>query len=278
MKSFSRQLPRAAAVAAATLGSSFVPLCAQDAPPPKNWTTSLGLNLGLTGGNAETFNVGGNVLTVKEWGDTGANILTFGADVNYGTSTTTEVNDAGGPNQSLTETDTTNVNNYGGFLSYNRLLTDRLYVGGRFSGRHDEIAGVDYRIAATATVGYYLIKKEKLSLSVETGPGYVWEELVGTGYNDYATLRFANNFEWKFTDKSRLFQSFEYLPQIDKWSNYVMTAAVGVETELYKNLSLLIVFRDWYRSEPASYAGTDPTIFRQKNDYQLTAGVLYTFN
>lgn len=267
--------PAAAALAVASLVPQLV---AQEPPPPKDWKTSLGLNLGLTGGNAETFNIGGNVLTVKEWGATGANILSAGADVNYGTSTTTSVNDPGGPNQSLTETDTTNVNNYGGFLSYDRLLTDRLYVGARISGRHDEIAGVEYRIAPTATIGYYVIKKENLKLSFETGPGYVWEELVGTGYNDYATIRFADNFEWKFTSKSRLFQSFEFLPQIDDWSNYVMTAAVGLETELYKNLALQIVFRDWYRSEPASYVGTDPTIFRQKNDYQLTAGVVYNFN
>ena len=211
-------------------------------------------------------------------GATGANILSMGADVNYGTSSTSTVNDPGGPNQSLTDDETTNVNNYGGFLSYDHLLTERLYVGGRVSGRHDEIAGVDYRVAATATVGYYLIKKENLKLALETGPGYVWEELVGTGYNDYATIRFADNFEWKFTKKSRLFQTFEYLPQIDKFSNYVMTLAVGVETELYNNLALQIVFRDWYRSEPAAYADTDPTIYREKNDYQLTMGVVYNFN
>jgi len=276
MNSLHRQLPLAAAALAVI---SLVPqVSAQEPPPPKDWQTSLGLNLGLTGGNAETFNVGGNVLTVKEWGATGANILSAGADVNYGTSTTKSVNDPGGPNQSLSETDTTNVNNYGGFLSYDRLLTDRLYVGGRVSGRHDEIAGVDYRVAATATVGYYLIKKQNLKLSLETGPGYVWEELVGTGYNDYATIRFADNFEWKFTEKSRIFQTFEFLPQIDEWSNYVFTAVVGLETELYKDLALRIVFTDWYRSEPASYAGTDPVILRQKNDYQLTAGVVYTFN
>ncbi|MFO1458127.1 MAG: DUF481 domain-containing protein [Verrucomicrobiota bacterium] len=275
MKQLTRSLPQAAALASVAL---LPQLCAQDAPVPKDWKTTVGLGLSLTGGNSETFNVNANVLTIKEWGATGANILSFGADANYGTSTTTTVNDPGGPNQSLSSTDTTNVNNYGGFLSYDRLLTDRLYIGGRFSGRHDEIAGVDYRVAGTATVGYYLIKKQNLKLSVETGPGYVWEELVGTGYNDYATIRFADNFEWKFTEKSRLFQTFEYLPQIDKWSNYVMSAAVGVETQLYKDFSLVVVFRDWYRSEPASYVDTNPIIFRQKNDYQLTCGVNYTFN
>ena len=114
MNTLTRHFPRAAAVAFVAI----VPqLCAQDAPAPKDWKTSLGLNLGLTGGNSETFNVGGNVLTVKEWGATGANILSMGADVNYGTSSTSTVNDPGGPNQSLTDNETTNVNNYGGFLS-----------------------------------------------------------------------------------------------------------------------------------------------------------------
>ena len=250
---------------------------AEEPAKPKDWKTSLGLNLGLNGGNSETFTVGGNVLTIKEWGESNANILNGGADVNYGTSTLTSVSDPGGPNQSLLKTDTTNVNNYGGFLSYDRLLDQRFYVGGRGSGRHDSIAGVDYRITATSTLGYYLIRQESLKLSVETGPGYVWEELAGQGGDDYATLRFADNFEWKFTTKSRLFQSFEYLPQIDRWGNYVMTTAVGLETQLYKNLALQLVFRDWYRSEPASFPGTDPRIDRQNNDYQLTAGVVYNF-
>ena len=58
----------------------------------------------------------------------------------------------------------------------------------------------------------------------------------------------------------------------------IMPAAVGVETQLYKDFSLVVVFRDWYRSEPASYVDTNPIIFRQKNDYQLTCGVNYTFN
>ncbi|MCW5559442.1 MAG: DUF481 domain-containing protein [Verrucomicrobiae bacterium] len=274
MNSLYRKLPSAAAALAAV--SLFPQVSAQEPPPPKDWETSLGLNLGLSGGNSKAFNLGGNLLTVKEWGATGANILSAGADVNYGTSTTTTVNDPGGPNESLTETDTTNVNNYGGFLSYDRLLTDRLYVGARITGRHDDIAGLDYRIAPTATIGYYLIKKENLKLALETGPGYVWEQLKGTGANDYATIRFADNFEWKFTEKSRLFQSFEFLPQIDDWSNYVLTGAVGVDTELYKNLSLQVVFRDWYRSEPAKYEGT--SISRKNNDYRLTAGVVYKFN
>jgi putative salt-induced outer membrane protein YdiY len=117
-----------------------------------------------------------------------------------------------------------------------------------------------------------------MTLSVEAGPGYVWEELDGVGYNDYATIRFAENFEWKFAEKSRLFQSFEYLPQISDFGNYVLNSVVGIETDIAKGLALQVVFKDYYRSEPAAWVGTDPIIFREKNDYQLLAGIIYKFN
>lgn len=262
------------ALALAAVSGSALTLIAQDAPPaPKNWETSAGLNLGLAGGNSDSFNVGGNLLTVKEWGQTGANQITVGADVNYGENTTVSVS-----NGQLVETDTTSVNNYGGFAQYNRLLTDRLYFGGRGDGRVDDIAGIDYRLTANVLLGYYLLKSEKLTLSVEAGPGYVWEDLDGVGTDDYATLRFGEKFEWKFNAKSRLFQSFEYVPQIDEWSNYNLVASVGVETALTEKMSLQVVFKDYYRSDPAPYSGTSPVVYREKNDYQLTAGIIYKFN
>lgn len=236
---------------------------------PKGWETSLGLNLGLAGGNSDNFTVGGLFDTKKTWGK---HIFQANAYGNYGEATTQEVQ-----NGQLIETETTNVNNFGGFLQYNYLITDRWYVAGRLEGRHDEIAGVDYRIPVTANIGYYVIKKENMFLTVEAGPGYVWEQLAGSPADDYATLRFAENFEWKFGGKTRLFQSFEYLPEIADFGNYVINGTLGIETDIAKGLALQVVFKDFYRSEPAIWAGTNPPVSRQNNDYQLLAGIIYRF-
>jgi putative salt-induced outer membrane protein YdiY len=237
---------------------------------PKGWETSVGLQLGLAGGNSDNFNVGANFLTQKSWDPHSVQI---GGNINYGESTTQSVD-----NGQLIETDVTNVNNYGAFLQYNYALSERWYVGARVEGRHDEIAGLDYRIAATTSVGYFLIKKEKLTLSVEAGPGYVWQQFDNdAGENtDYATIRFAENLEWKFADKSRLFQSFEYLPDISDWGLYTANATVGVETDIAKGLALQVVFKNFYNSRPPFWEGT--TIQREKNDYQLLAGIIYKFN
>ncbi len=236
---------------------------------PPGWETSIALNLGLNGGNSESLNVRGDFLTKREFGQ---HQIQIGADAAYSDATTKSVE-----NGQLIETDTTNVNNYGGFLQYNYLITDRWYAGARLEGRHDDIAGVNYRIATTANVGYYLIKKDQMFLTAEAGPGYIWEELDGSGKNDYATIRFAENFEWKFAEKTRLFQSFEYLPEIADFGNFLMNAVVGIETDIAKGLALQVVFRNFYRSNPAEWAGTDPVVFRDKNDYQLLAGVIYRF-
>ena len=260
------------AVSTATAADAAAAAAAASAPlpeKPKGWETSIGLTLGLVGGNSESFNVGGTFQTKKEWGK---HQLQIGADGAYGNSTTKSVVDG-----DLIEVEQTSVNNYGAFLQYNYFLTDRWYVGARGEGRHDAIAGVDYRITATANAGYYLIKKSNLTLAVEAGPGYLWEELDGGVYNDYATIRFGDNFEWKFAEKSRLFQTFEFLPQVSDWGNFVMNSSVGVETDIAKGLALQVVFRDFYRSEPAAWSGTDPLIYRDKNDYQLLAGIIYKF-
>lgn len=236
---------------------------------PKGWETSIALNLGLNGGNSESLNVRGDFLTKREFGQ---HQIQIGADAAYADATTKSVE-----NGQLIETDTTNVNNYGGFLQYNYLISDRWYAGGRLDGRHDDIAGVNYRIATTANGGYFFIKNDQMFLSAEVGPGYIWEELDGSGKNDYAIIRFAENFEWKFGEKTRLFQSLEYLPEISDFGNFLLNAVVGIGTEIHRGLELQVVFRNFYRSNPAEWAGTDPVVFRDKNDYQLLAGVMYRF-
>jgi putative salt-induced outer membrane protein YdiY len=242
---------------------------AQDAEPdPTAWQTSAGINLGLSRGNSDNLLVQGNVSTVKKWEQ---NEILGGLDASYGETTTKAPNAAG---TALIETDTTNVNNYGGFLQYNRLLSERMYVGVKLDGRRDEIADIDYRFALTAHLGYYLIKEKDMELAVEAGPGYILEKLGGVS-DDYATIRFGERWKWQFSKNARLFQDLEYLPRIDDWGSYVIQGQIGVEADLTKKLAMRVVLQDTYRSKPAPYAGT--ALFHEKNDLKLLAGITYKF-
>ena len=229
-------------------------------PKPTDWKTSAGANLSLAKGNSDTLLVGASINTMKKWAQ---NELAFGADATYGNNK--DIN---------TQVKTTTAQNYGGFGQYNRLVTDNLFFGAHADARQDRIANVLYRVTLSPSIGYYLIKSEKMSLSAEAGPGVVFESLknsaTGTSTSsDYITLRFAEKFSWKINDRASILQDAEWLPRPDRFSDYVFNASVALDTKITHSLSSRITVQDFYRSEPA--------IGRKKNDVRLLAGLNYSF-
>ena len=217
-------------------------------PPKPAWETSAGVGLSVTDGNADTLLFTLNATTLRKW-DTGE--FSSGIDAGYGENEGVQ-----------------NVGFVKGFGQYNYLLSDRWYLFGRAEALNDSIADISYRIPISVGAGYYLIKNEKITLSAETGPGYVFEKIGGDA-REYATIRFGEKFTWKINDRARLWQSFEYQPKIDEWTEYFLTGELGVEADITKKMALRVVVQDWYVSNPAPN--------RQSNDLKLVAGVNYKF-
>lgn len=247
-----------------------------DAPPgtaaapeekPK-WQTSAGLGFTYSRGNTENVLVTVNIESQRKWEK---NEVTLGLTGGYGESEVTVTDPVTGEEDRETEKNTDFIR---GFGQYNRLFTERLYGYFRADVLHDDIASVMYRVTLGPGVGYYFIKEEKLTLSGELGPGYVFERLHdeenGTYDNDdYATLRVSERFEYKINDRARVWQFAEYLPAFEDFSNYTLNFEAGVEADLTKKLALRVVGQDTYRSEPAPG--------RKPNDFKLLAGVNYKF-
>lgn len=218
-------------------------------PPKPKWETTAGVGASVTDGNSDTMLFTANALTLRKW-DKGE--FSAGVDAGYGESDNEQ-----------------NVGYVKGFGQYNYLFTDRWYGFVRAEALHDSIADIAYRVPLSVGAGYYLIKNDRTTLSVEAGPGYVWEK-VGDDARDYATIRFGEKFTHKFSDRARLWQSFEYQPKIDAWTeNYFLTGELGVEADITKRMALRVVLQDWYVSEPAPG--------RQANDLKLIAGINYKF-
>lgn len=225
---------------------------AEDIKPPEKpkdaWNVTLALGFALTSGNSDTTLFTADGLGVKKWGQNVLTLHGFGA---YGENEGDQ-----------------NVGNAGFDAQYNRIFSDRWYGYGRFSAFEDSISRTRYRFTTGAGAGYFFIKNEKVLLSAEAGPGYVWQKL-GDETDNYFTIRMAQDFEYKFTKTARIWESVEYLPQVDDWGNYIITATVGVESGLYKNVKLQVRARDIYQSRPA--------VDRESNDLQVTAGIAYSF-
>ena len=225
------------------------------APAPPKWETVASAGLALSRGNSESVLATLGIDSVRKWPK---DEVLLGAKVGYGDNTDPQTD-------VFTKTDQY-VKGYG---QYNHLFTERLYGGLRLDGVYDDVAGIQYRLAISPVAGYYLIKNATTFLAVEAGPSAIYEKLKGRESDFYTALRVAERFEHKFNDRTKIWQSAEYLPQIDRFSNYTLNFEAGISTAMSSHLDLRMVFTDSYRNEPA--------FGRKRNDIKLVAGVGYKF-
>jgi putative salt-induced outer membrane protein YdiY len=230
------------------LAQAPAPAPVAPAPDPTLWETTAGLGITLTRGNSKTLLIAGNILSQKKWDQ---NELRLGADATYGE-----------------DRDVKNAESLHAFGQYNRLFSERAYGYIRLDGLHDAVADVEYRLTLSPGVGYYFIKNERTTLSGEVGPGFVYEK-QGNDTKGYITLRLAERFEHKLNDRVRIWQSLEFLPQVDNFDNFILNSEAGIATSITKKLSLRVFAQDTYDNEPAPG--------RDKNDLKLVTGVEYKF-
>ena len=226
-------------------------------PAKPKWVGDISAGLTLTRGNSDT-----TLANFTANGDrkTDVDELLLGANATYGKATVTVDG---------VSTSSTTAQNAGGFTQYNWLFTPRLYAYIRVEGYHDDIADIHYRVTVGPGVGYYFIKNTRMDLSGEAGPGYI-SQSIGSSDQNFVTLRVAQKFHYKLSDRARLWETVEITPDLQNIQSYIVTAEIGIAADLNnKNLSLNVFLDDNYQSQPAPG--------RQKNDSKLVAAIDYTF-
>ncbi|MSU63825.1 MAG: DUF481 domain-containing protein [Pedosphaera sp.] len=249
MSSIIKNAIMAASIVTALLTSSTAfsqPASASNAAP--KWVASTSAGVTLTRGNSDTVLFTANILAARKWDK---NELRLGADGTYGENNKVK-----------------NAESAHGFGQYNRLFNEKMFGYLRMDALHDGVADVEYRLTFSPGAGYYFIKNAKTILSAEVGPGFVMEKL-GSGSKEYLSLRIGERFEHKINERVRMWESLEFLPQVDEWKNFILNAEIGVETGLTESLSLRVYAQDTYDNVPA------PT--RDKNDLKVVTAIAYKF-
>jgi putative salt-induced outer membrane protein len=250
----SRFILIAAAALAMQLNSTRADGPVPEAQKTPQWQSSASAGVTLTRGNSDTLLAALAATTAKKWD---GNELSFGGDMTYGSSKVNGV-------------DSTTANSMRGYGQYNRLFSDRFYGYMRVEGLHDDIARIRYRLTVSPGVGYYFIKTKNTDLSGEVGPGFVAQKL-GDVSHDYFTLRLAEKFHQALSDRARIWQTVELLPEVDHFNNYIVNFEIGIEADLTadKRFTLRAYLQDTYNNEPA--------IGRKKNDAKLVTALGYKF-
>ena len=223
--------------------------------PPSPWQSTVSMNASASRGNADTLLMQAAITSLRKWDK---NEIALGADATYGSNS-----------DPTTRKETTTAQNYGLYAQYNRILSDRVYLGLRSDARQDRIAFVDYRVTVAPALGYYVIKDDRLKVKTESGPAFIFESLQGAGTANYLTLRLAEEVQWKINDRASIIQGMEYLPQVADFGNFVMNFNLGLSAKITEKASATITFQDFYRSVPAPG--------RRGNDLRLMAGISYSF-
>jgi putative salt-induced outer membrane protein len=218
------------------------------------WEESAAAGLTLTRGNSRTLLFTLNGLATRKTKETE---LELGADATYGEA----FNKSSGQEER-------NAESLHGFGQYNRLFTERAYGYARIDGLHDGIADVKYRLVLGPGVGYYFLKSDRTSLRGEIGPSFVYEKR-GAVTKGYLAARLAERFDHKLNEHAKVWESVEFMPQVDKFENYLVNAEAGVEALLTAKLSLRSFIQDNFVNRPAPG--------RLKNDVKLVTALAYRF-
>ncbi len=255
MKKTHRPIPHtfstlATGICLATWLLSLSTTAAADAPPepPKKWESVAALGLSLTRGNTDNLLFNASINTTRKWE---RDELLLGASGGYG------------------ETSDVKTEDYvKGFGQWNHLFTERWYGGLRLDAMRDEIADVDYRFTVSPLIGYYFIKQTNVVLAAEVGPSLVHERQGGEE-DTYFAARIGQRFEYKWKSGAKLWESVEFIPQVDDFDNWILNAEIGISAPITKALDIRLVAQDTYDNEPAPG--------REENDFKLIAGVGYRF-
>ena len=220
----------------------------EETEKPK-WETNASVGFTLTQGNNDTLLATASILSLKQWE---LNELSLSVDGSLG-----EVEGVKN-NQTLRGTG-----------QYNRLFAnDRTFALLNLSALHDAIADVEFRGTVSPGLGHYFFKEDKFELSGELGPGFVYEK-VGGITDHYLSLRAAESAKYQISERARLWQKLEYIPQVDHFENYLVIAEIGIDSDLTEKLGMRFTIQDVFDNEPA--AG------RKSNDLRVVSSLRYKF-
>jgi putative salt-induced outer membrane protein YdiY len=227
-------------------GDMFPPLVNPTNHPA--WKGAFAVGLTLTRGNSDTLLTTAKIQVER---NSLVNELSLGLEGAYG------------EDNSVINNETLH-----GYAQDNHFFTRRFFGFLRADALHDGIEGVQYRYTVSPGVGYYLLKQTNMTFAVEAGPSMVVEHQNG-GADAYAGFRAAERFEYKLNSTSRLWHSAECIPQVDQFSNYIINAEAGIETDITKKVGLQVYLQDNFVNQPASGL--------KDNDLRLVSGVAYKF-
>jgi putative salt-induced outer membrane protein YdiY len=125
-----------------------------------------------------------------------------------------------------------------------------------------------YRVRANLSLGRHIVADERVVLSAEIGPGYVAEK-KGDDREGFAAGRVAQYLEILMADNWQVWESLEYVQNLEDSAVYFITAEVGLEVALTGSMTLKFSVENRYDNQPAAN--------KKSNDLLTTTALSWSF-
>ncbi len=195
-----------------------------------DWKRSLEVGVNTASGNSDAMRCTGAASAARE---TETNFLFLKASGRYG--------------ESDGEKDAEEATGEG---KLQHRLTERVYAALDGNAHRDRIADLDYRVRGSLSLGRHFIWTERTVLSAEAGPGYVAEKKGGE-QEGFAAGRLAQYLEILVADDLQVWESVEFVQNLEDSAVYFVNVEIGLETVLTGSLSLRFTVEDRYDNQPA---------------------------
>lgn len=161
------------------------------------------------------------------------------------------------------------TNEITGLLRNTYDLSERRYVWGSTDAEYDETEALSLRLVPQTGLGYFLVKREKLRLFAESGPGYVYERFFGGDRNEYPTVKIGGG-SWLDLGFGTWQTLVEYLPALDDWvDDYLLRGESTLKMPITDVISFKTTLIDTYDNTPAEG--------EERNEFEAILGLAFDF-
>ena len=142
-----------------------------------------------------------------------------------------------------------------GSAKYDYFFTKKFYGYGKIGAEHDTIAGLSLRLTPGVGVGYQWVETPALNFNTEAGVGVLYRKFSHDGDATAANARLAYHLKLKFNDRVSGFHNFEYLPGLDRITDYYFDTDAGIRASLTEKMFTEFKVDYRYDSMPAPGKG-----------------------
>lgn len=163
---------------------------------------------------------------------------------------------------------TMSAESFSGDMHYQRITAKKAFGGMRLDCDHDALAGLDWRVALAPYFGWALLETGMSQITVEGGPSVVAERKGGQE-NAFIATYAALKAEHRLGERTRLSGELSWLGKAADFESHLLTSELRVEHALSERLSLQLVGRGTYDTDPAANSG--------RHDLQLVSALAVRF-